>query len=46
MTHGDDETIVPYRAPGIGEHSREIASDAAHLDSDRLDALEAGGVFT
>ncbi|MGD8809359.1 MAG: CoA transferase [Gammaproteobacteria bacterium] len=40
------ETIAAYRAPGIGEHSREVAMDAAHLDAGRIDELETEGVFT
>ena len=40
------ETIAPYRAPGIGEHSRQIAVDAAHIDASRVAELEAEGIFT
>ncbi len=40
------ESIAPFRAPGIGEHSREIALEAAQIDSGRFDELEAEGVFT
>ena len=41
-----DEKIVAYRAPGIGEHSRQIAVDAAQIDASRVDELEAEGIFT
>ncbi|MGA0805293.1 MAG: CoA transferase [Pseudohongiellaceae bacterium] len=36
--------LVPFRAPGMGEHNREIAAQAG-LDDARFDALQALGVF-
>jgi crotonobetainyl-CoA:carnitine CoA-transferase CaiB-like acyl-CoA transferase len=38
-------TLAPYRAPRIGEHSREIARTLSGLDEARIEALEAAGVF-
>lgn len=35
----------PFRAPRLGEHTREIALDIVGLDSKRFDELEAQGVF-
>ncbi len=40
-----DETIIPYRAPSIGEHILEIARDVAGLDPDRIGQLIEIGVF-
>ncbi|HUN74054.1 MAG TPA: CoA transferase [Steroidobacteraceae bacterium] len=37
--------IVPFRAPAIGEHSREIASTIAGLSAERIEELERLGVF-
>jgi crotonobetainyl-CoA:carnitine CoA-transferase CaiB-like acyl-CoA transferase len=39
------EKIEPFRAPGMGEHSLEVAAAFAGLDAARIAALEAGGVF-
>jgi len=39
------DTCTPFRAPGIGEHTREVALSLAGLDADRFEALRAGGVF-
>jgi crotonobetainyl-CoA:carnitine CoA-transferase CaiB-like acyl-CoA transferase len=36
--------LAPFRAPGMGEHNREIAA-LAGLDDTRFDALQALGVF-
>ncbi|MDX1562732.1 MAG: CoA transferase, partial [Gammaproteobacteria bacterium] len=36
---------TPYRAPALGEHTREIALSAAGLDAERLAELEAEGVL-
>lgn len=38
-------SVVPFRAPRIGEHSREIASEIAGLPTERIDELERLGVF-
>jgi ABC-type sugar transport system permease subunit len=35
----------PYRAPRMGEHGREDASEICGLDETRIDALETMGVF-
>jgi crotonobetainyl-CoA:carnitine CoA-transferase CaiB-like acyl-CoA transferase len=37
--------VAPYRAPSIGEHSREIAADLAGLAAERIGELEQLGVF-
>jgi crotonobetainyl-CoA:carnitine CoA-transferase CaiB-like acyl-CoA transferase len=37
--------LEPFRAPRIGEHSRQIAIEAAGLDPQRVAELEADGVF-
>jgi crotonobetainyl-CoA:carnitine CoA-transferase CaiB-like acyl-CoA transferase len=37
--------IVPYRAPGIGEHSASIATELAGLAPERVNELEKLGVF-
>ena len=37
--------LAPFRAPALGEHSREIANTLAGLGSERLDELEDLGVF-
>jgi crotonobetainyl-CoA:carnitine CoA-transferase CaiB-like acyl-CoA transferase len=37
--------LQPYRAPSIGEHSREVARELSRLPADRIAALEAAGVF-
>jgi hypothetical protein len=37
--------VAPFRAPGIGEHSREIAADLAKLDAERIAEFERLGVF-
>jgi crotonobetainyl-CoA:carnitine CoA-transferase CaiB-like acyl-CoA transferase len=36
---------VPYRAPSIGEHSRQIARELSGLAPERIDALDRSGVF-
>jgi hypothetical protein len=33
------------RAPGLGEHSREIARQLAGLSDERIDILDRLGVF-
>ncbi len=38
-------TPAPYRAPGMGEHNREIVTSICGLDTQQLAALEAKGVF-
>jgi crotonobetainyl-CoA:carnitine CoA-transferase CaiB-like acyl-CoA transferase len=38
-------TGVPMRAPGLGEHSREIARQLAGLSDERIDILDRLGVF-
>jgi len=35
----------PFRAPRLGEHTREIALQLAGIDPERFDELEAQGVF-
>ncbi len=37
--------LAPYRAPGIGEHNKEIALDVAGLAPERYEQLSALGVF-
>ena len=37
--------VEPFRAPSLGEHSREIATTLCGLTAERIDALEALGVF-
>jgi crotonobetainyl-CoA:carnitine CoA-transferase CaiB-like acyl-CoA transferase len=37
--------VVPYRAPGIGEHSASIATELAGLSPERVNELEKLGVF-
>ncbi|WP_338446397.1 CoA transferase [Pelagerythrobacter marensis] len=44
MTFSRD-TLAPYRAPRMGEHTREIATSICGLDDDRFDALQDAGVF-
>jgi crotonobetainyl-CoA:carnitine CoA-transferase CaiB-like acyl-CoA transferase len=44
MSFSADST-APFRPPGIGEHSREIALEIAGLAAERIDALDALGVF-
>jgi crotonobetainyl-CoA:carnitine CoA-transferase CaiB-like acyl-CoA transferase len=38
-------TIAPFRAPRLGEHSREVAGELAGLPQNRIDELETMGVF-
>lgn len=37
--------VEPFRAPGLGEHNREIALQVAGLSGARFEALQAGGVL-
>jgi crotonobetainyl-CoA:carnitine CoA-transferase CaiB-like acyl-CoA transferase len=39
------DDVTPFRAPALGEHSREIARTLAGLGTERLAKLEAEGVF-
>jgi crotonobetainyl-CoA:carnitine CoA-transferase CaiB-like acyl-CoA transferase len=39
------DVAVPFRAPAIGEHTREIALDVAGINAERYAELEAEGVF-
>jgi crotonobetainyl-CoA:carnitine CoA-transferase CaiB-like acyl-CoA transferase len=39
------ERIEPYRAPGMGEHNREILMQAAGLTAERYEALRDAGVL-
>jgi crotonobetainyl-CoA:carnitine CoA-transferase CaiB-like acyl-CoA transferase len=39
------DAFAPYRAPGMGEHCREIAGGPCGLSPDRIAELEAAGVF-
>jgi crotonobetainyl-CoA:carnitine CoA-transferase CaiB-like acyl-CoA transferase len=40
-----DSTVSPFRAPSLGEHSREIARELSGLSAERVEALEKLGVF-
>jgi crotonobetainyl-CoA:carnitine CoA-transferase CaiB-like acyl-CoA transferase len=40
-----DSNTSPFRAPSLGEHSREIARDLSGLSAERVEALEKLGVF-
>lgn len=40
-----DDVIRPFRAPGIGEHTREIALETAGIGAERYAQLEAEGVL-
>lgn len=37
---------IPFRAPGLGEHSAEVAREVAGIAPERLEALRRLGVFT
>ncbi len=39
------DKVTPYRAPGMGEHNREIALELAGVSADRYTQLEAAGVL-
>ncbi len=39
------DVVTPFRAPSIGEHTREIVRTIAGIDTKRFEALEALGVF-
>jgi len=39
------DVVTPYRAPAIGEHTREIVQTIAGIDAARLAELEAQGVL-
>jgi crotonobetainyl-CoA:carnitine CoA-transferase CaiB-like acyl-CoA transferase len=39
------DRVTPYRAPGLGEHTREIALSLAGVTAARLAELEAAGVL-
>lgn len=39
------DAFAPFRAPGMGEHYREIARLLSGLADDRIDELAAAGVF-
>jgi crotonobetainyl-CoA:carnitine CoA-transferase CaiB-like acyl-CoA transferase len=39
------DVAAPFRAPAIGEHTREIALDVAGINAERYAELEAEGVF-
>jgi crotonobetainyl-CoA:carnitine CoA-transferase CaiB-like acyl-CoA transferase len=38
-------TTTPFRAPGMGEHNREIATEVCGLSPSRYEALDKMGVF-
>lgn len=40
------DTMAPFRAPRMGEHSHEIATRIAGLSAERVAELDAGGLFT
>jgi crotonobetainyl-CoA:carnitine CoA-transferase CaiB-like acyl-CoA transferase len=39
------DPFVPFRAPGMGEHTREVAREICRLDDQAIAELEAKGVF-
>ena len=39
------DRFEPFRAPGMGEHSRAIAHELCGLDAGRIAALDQAGVF-
>lgn len=39
------DRFTPYRAPGMGEHSRAVAGTICGLSDERIAELEAAGVF-
>jgi crotonobetainyl-CoA:carnitine CoA-transferase CaiB-like acyl-CoA transferase len=41
-----ESRIEPFKAPRLGEHSRQIAATLCNLPAERIEALEALGVFT
>lgn len=41
-----DSRIQPFKAPRLGEHSRQIAATLCNLSAQRIEALVALGVFT
>ena len=38
-------TTSPFRAPGMGEHNRQVAMEICGLSAARVEALEKLGVF-
>jgi len=40
-----DDRLQPFRAPRMGEHVREVATQICGLDPAHVDRLEAEGVF-
>jgi hypothetical protein len=40
-----NESVEPYRAPGLGEHSIEVATSVAGLSTARATELKDKGVF-
>lgn len=38
-------STAPFRAPGMGEHNRQIATEVCGLSASRFEALETMGVF-
>ncbi|HEU4652164.1 MAG TPA: CoA transferase [Croceibacterium sp.] len=43
--HFSRDVPQPYRAPRMGEHVREVAAGVCGLSAERIDALQAMGVF-
>jgi crotonobetainyl-CoA:carnitine CoA-transferase CaiB-like acyl-CoA transferase len=39
------DQVTPYRAPGMGEHNREVALELAGVSAERFAQLEAAGVL-
>ncbi|RYY35418.1 MAG: CoA transferase, partial [Sphingomonadales bacterium] len=39
------DRVAPYRAPGLGEHGKQVAADIAGLSPERIADLDVAGVF-
>ncbi|HYP80691.1 MAG TPA: hypothetical protein VEQ17_10405, partial [Steroidobacteraceae bacterium] len=39
------DRVETFRAPSLGEHSRQIAGELAGMDAGRIEDLERAGVF-
>ena len=39
------DAMQPFRAPSMGEHAHEVARSISGLSDDRIEELEAAGVF-
>jgi crotonobetainyl-CoA:carnitine CoA-transferase CaiB-like acyl-CoA transferase len=40
------DALRPFRAPSIGEHTREVMLEIARIEPERFSALQASGVFS